>query len=116
MEQTHILELVNDHTINPARTFYNAESFEPDHEKWFSEYYTKNHESELILYDGIKELLYGLKDKGHRLGVATNAYRGSTIQSLTHLDIYDLFDGVACYDVSVYTVGDKSLYCALSWL
>lgn len=25
-------------------------------------------------------------------------------------------NGVACYDVSVYTVGDKSLHCALSWL
>ena len=98
MEQEYILRLVNDHTINPAQTFYHAQVFDADHEKWFSEYYTKNHESELILYDGIKELLENLKDKGHLLGVATNAYRGSTIESLTHLDIVDLFDGIACYD------------------
>ena len=98
MEQEYILRLVNDHTINPAQTFYHAKAFDADHEKWFSEYYTKNHENELVLYEGIKELLYSLKDKGHTLGVATNAYRGSTIESLSHLDIYDVFDGIACYD------------------
>ena len=98
MEQEYILSLVNDHTINPAQTFYHAKAFDRDHEKWFSEYYTKNHERELVLYDGIKELLGNLKDKGHNLAVATNAYRGSTIESLTHLEVYEHFDTIACYD------------------
>ncbi|WP_373032181.1 HAD family hydrolase [Sulfurovum sp.] len=98
MEQEYILRLVNDHTINPAQTFYHAKVFDADHEKWFSEYYTKNHESELVLYEGIKELLEGLKGKGHNLAVATNAYRGSTIESLTHLDVHHFFDSIACYD------------------
>ncbi|WP_309498374.1 HAD family hydrolase [Sulfurovum sp.] len=98
MEQDNILRLVNDHTINPAQTFYHAKSFEADHEKWFSEYYSKNHENELVLYEGIKELLYALKKKGHSLAVATNAYRGSTIESLTYLEVHDLFDAIACYD------------------
>ena len=98
MEQEKILRMVNDHTLNPARTFYHAEAFDADHERWFSEYYTKNHENELVLYEGIKELLESLKDNGHALAVATNAYRGSTIESLTHLDVYDHFDAIACYD------------------
>jgi phosphoglycolate phosphatase len=98
MDEEHILRLVNDHTINPAQTFYHAKAFDPDHEKWFSEYYTKNHETELVLYKGIKELLIALKEQGKSLAVATNAYRSSTIESLTHLEIYDLFDGIACYD------------------
>ena len=98
MVEEHILRLINDHTINPAQTFYHAKAFDADHEKWFSEYYTKNHENELVLYDGVKELLVSLKDKGHNLAVATNAYRSSTIESLTHLDIYELFDSIACYD------------------
>lgn len=98
MEQSQILRLVNDHTINPAQTFYEAEAFNAEHEKWFSEYYTHNHGNELELYDGIRELLENLKDRGHTLGVATNAYRISTIESLTHLDIHDIFDGIACYD------------------
>ena len=98
MDQTEILRMVNDHTLNPAKTFYHAQSFDADHERWFSEYYTKNHENELVLYDGIKEMLETLKDEGHALAVATNAYRGSTIESLTHLNVYDHFDAIACYD------------------
>ena len=98
MEQESILKMVNDHTLNPAKTFYHAEAFDSDHERWFSEYYTRNHENELVLYEGIKELLVSLKDNGHALAVATNAYRGSTIESLTHLDVYDHFDAIACYD------------------
>jgi len=98
MEQESILRMVNDHTLNPAKTFYHAEAFDSDHERWFSEYYTKNHENELVLYEGIKELLESLKSRGHALAVATNAYRGSTIESLTHLNVYDHFDAIACYD------------------
>ena len=98
MEQESILRMVNDHTLNPAKTFYHAEAFDSDHERWFSEYYTNNHENELVLYEGIKELLVSLKDRGHALAVATNAYRGSTIESLSHLDVYDHFDAIACYD------------------
>jgi phosphoglycolate phosphatase len=98
MEQSHILRLVNDHTINPAQTFYHAKAFDRDHERWFSEYYTNNHDKELVLYDGIMELLETLKGKGHALAVATNAYRGSTIESLTHLEVNEHFDAIACYD------------------
>jgi len=98
MDQREILKMVNDHTLNPAKTFYHAEAFDADHERWFSEYYTRNHEKELVLYDGIKEMLDTLKREGHALAVATNAYRGSTIESLTHLDVYDHFDAIACYD------------------
>jgi len=98
MDQTEILRMVNDHTLNPAKTFYHTENFDADHERWFSEYYTKNHEKELVLYEGIKELLDALKEEGHLLGVATNAYRRSTIESLTHLGVHDHFDALACYD------------------
>jgi len=98
MEQDQILRLVNDHTVNPAEVFYEREIFEPIHEKWFTEYYTNNHANELVLYDGIKELLEELKNKDHIIGLATNAYRGSTLESLTHLDVHDYFDGIVCYD------------------
>ncbi len=98
MDEETILRLVNDHTINLAQTFYHAETFDADHEKWFSEYYSKNHGTELVLYEDIKELLLTLKSQGKSLALATNAYRVSTIQSLTHLGIYDIFNAIACYD------------------
>lgn len=98
MEQEYILRRVNDHTINPAKTFYHARAFEARHEQWFSEYYTENHAKELVLYDGIKELLESLKEKGAFLAVATNAYRISTLESLTYLGVDEYFDSIACYD------------------
>jgi len=98
MESKYILSLVNDPTINPAQTFYHAKSFDTDHERWFSEYYSKNHDKELVLYAEVKQLLLDLKQNAYTLAVATNAYRGSTIESLTHLGIYNLFDAIACYD------------------
>jgi phosphoglycolate phosphatase len=51
-----------------------------------------------VLYDGIRELLETLKHAGYKLAVATNAYRRSTIESLSHLGIYLFFDAIACYD------------------
>ena len=98
MDTEQILRQVNDHTINPAQTFYHAKAFDKDHEKWFSEYYTHNHDKELILYDGIKVLLVDLKKAGYKLAVATNAYRKSATESLSYLEIYTLFDAIACYD------------------
>lgn len=98
MEREYILGRVNDHTINPAKTFYHARAFDARHEKWFSEYYTKNHDKELVLYEGIKEMLDRLKERGASLAVATNAYRNSTLESLTHLGVHEHFDTIACYD------------------
>lgn len=98
MEQDYILRRVNDHAINPAQVFYHAKAFDKKHEQWFSEYYTRNHDKELVLYEGIIELLDTLKSKGSSLAVATNAYRKSTLESLTHLGVHTHFDAVACYD------------------
>ena len=98
MSQKFILTKVNDNTINPAQLFYHAKAFDKDHEKWFSEYYTKNHKKELVLYDGIKEMLIKLKEQGYLLAVATNAYRNSTIESLGYLKVLDIFDSIGCYD------------------
>ena len=98
MPKELILEKVNDPHLNPAEFFYEVPAFTEEHEKWFSDYYTQNHEKELQLYDGIEALLKKLKDKGHLLAVATNAYRGSTLESLSHLKVLDYFSSIACYD------------------
>ena len=93
-----ILTKVNDPELNPALFFYEVEEFSPQHEQWFSDYYTNNHEKELELYTGINSLLKELKEKGYELAIATNAYRGSTLQSLGHLNVLDYFGSIACYD------------------
>ena len=98
MTKELILEKVNDPHLNPAEFFYKVPAFTEEHEKWFSNYYTQNHEKELQLYEGIDELLKNLKERGYLLAVATNAYRGSTLESLSHLNVLKYFSSIACYD------------------
>ena len=97
MDKEQILNAVNNPNINPAEYFYQIEKFEPIHEEWFMEYYSKNHDKELKLFDGILELLNILKQRC-KLALATNAYRRSTLEILHHLGIDDIFDVVVCYD------------------
>ena len=98
MDRDIILSKVNDNTINPSQVFYHTKQFEKDQERYFSQYYTRNHAKELALYDGINELLIELKSNGFKLAVATNAYRSSTLESLSHFKILELFDTIACAD------------------
>ncbi|CAA6805728.1 MAG: Predicted phosphatase [uncultured Sulfurovum sp.] len=98
LEAELILEKVNDPELNPALFFYETEEFTSEHEEWFSGYYTDNHEQELQLYKGIEEFLKELIAKGYKLAIATNAYRGSTLESLTHLNVLEYFSSIACYD------------------
>ncbi|SFV64889.1 Predicted phosphatase [hydrothermal vent metagenome] len=98
MDRDLIAKKVNDHTLNSAMYFYEVNKFEKKHELWFSQYYTENHKKELVLYDGILELLKELKENGFKLAVATNAYKKSTIESLNYLNILNIFDAIACHD------------------
>ncbi len=98
LESELILEKVNDPELNPAQYFYEVSAFTPQHEAWFSKYYTENHERELNLYPNILELLGNLKEKGFKMAIATNSYRSSTVESLSYLKILDYFESLACYD------------------
>ena len=98
LETDLILTKVNDPELNPAEFFYETDTFSSEQEAWFSNYYTENHEKELQLYKGIDALLKELKNSNYTLAIATNAYRGSTLESLGHLNIVDYFSSIACYD------------------
>lgn len=89
--------IVNPHS-NMAKQFYELEEIEPIHEEWFKEYYSANHDKELILYDGVEQMLQKLSQSGATLALATNAYRESTIQALKHLKIDSYFDDIICFD------------------
>ena len=98
MNSEEILKDVNNHTLNPAKHFYNIEEFEPIHEEWFNQYYSANHHKELVLYDGVVDMLHDIKANNKKLALATNAYKISTISSLKFLGILNLFDAIVCHD------------------
>jgi phosphoglycolate phosphatase len=95
LPQQVILEAINDTSLNPARFFYNSDSFEKHHESYFHEYYHRHHHTQSRLYDGIEVLLEKLSQT-HRLSVATNAYDVSAEPLLKALGIADYFDYIVC--------------------
>ncbi len=95
LPQQVILEAINDTSLNPARFFYNCDSFEEHHESYFLEYYHGHHHTQSRLYEGVGALLESLSGT-HRLSVATNAYDVSAEPLLEALGIADYFDYVVC--------------------
>jgi len=98
MDDAFILKSINEELINPAQHFYGIDAFEPIHEEWFSSYYSAHHNKEIKLYEGIDTTLEALKSKDAKLAIATNAYRISTLESLKHTGIYELFDSIVTFD------------------
>jgi phosphoglycolate phosphatase len=98
MPSQQIIGHINNHQVNPALYFYEVEHFEPIHEQWFSQYYSAHHDHELVVYEGVVELLTWLKEQGNRIALATNAHRVSTLESLQYLEIESFFDAVVCHD------------------
>jgi phosphoglycolate phosphatase len=97
MDETTIIQALNDTSINPAEFYYEAERFEPIHEEHFQRYYLQNHHKESRLYDGVADLLAAV-DKRCALSIATNAYEVSARPLLERFGIADYFDLVLCAD------------------
>lgn len=94
IEKNEMLEKLNDPTINSSKYFYGTKEFTDEQTKLFHEYYDTHCISDIILYDGILELLKALKEKNCILGVATNASREFAVKMLEHLNINDYFHSI----------------------
>ncbi len=98
MEHKIIVSSINNTKINTPMFFYESQNFTADHERWFQEYYTDNHHKDIVLYDGIKDLL-DLLQNSYKMSVATNAYKLSAKQTLEAAKISNYFDLTMCADM-----------------
>lgn len=87
-----IYKYINIPHENLALRFYNEENFSQKTKKIFQEYYIKECVKELRVYDGIKELLIFMHEKGVKLAVATNAYDLFAIKMLKSCELDRYFD------------------------
>ncbi len=94
IEKYEMLEKLNDPTINSAKYFYGTKEFTDEQTKLFHEYYDTHCISDIVLYDGILELLKALEAKNCILSVATNASREFALKMLKHLEIEHCFTSV----------------------
>ncbi len=97
LKKDDILEAVNGMHIHSPSYFYEVDEFGKEHIDWFQDYYSLNHDKEVEVYEGIVELIIELKNR-YKVTLATNAYRISTMQILSHLGIENLFDMIVCAD------------------
>jgi phosphoglycolate phosphatase len=77
--------------------------------KLFREYYAEKGLFENEIFEGIRELLEGLRAKGKRLFVATNKPQPFAERILKHFGIYDLFTGIYGVDVTKEHVSKEEL-------
>jgi phosphoglycolate phosphatase len=98
IEKNLMLEQLNNPDINSAEYFYGTSEFTDEQTALFTEYYDKHCITDIVLYDGIKELLETLEEH-FILTVATNASRDFAIKMIEYLDIdshFDLVVGATC--------------------
>ena len=97
LEKEYILEKVNEPNINSAEFFYGTKEFTQQQTKLFEEYYNKHCLTDLVLYDGIYDLISDLKGD-FRLAVATNANSIYAKKMLDHVGIGKHFSTILGYD------------------
>ena len=88
-----MLDHINNPDINASEFFYGTSAFTDKQTKLFGEYYDKNCVSDIILYDGIKDMLDSIHNH-FTLTVATNASVEFANKMLQHLEIDKYFDMV----------------------
>jgi len=93
-----IIYQINNPNCNYLEYFYNTNTPNPIYEQWFKEYYSKHHNKDLVLFDGIKEMLQELKSKNIKIAVATNGYNSSSKEALKHLQIDRYIDKLIGFD------------------
>jgi phosphoglycolate phosphatase len=97
LEKDYILQKVNEPHLNGAEFFYGTKEFTPLQTRLFEEYYNEHCLTDLVLYDGISDLISDLKGD-FKLAVATNANSVYAKKMLDHVGIGDHFSTILGYD------------------
>ncbi len=93
-----LLLQLNNPNINTAEFFYGTSAFTDEQTVLFGEYYDKNCIVDIVLYDGIKEMLESIS-KYFTLTIATNASVEFARKMIQHLEIdhhFDMVVGASC--------------------
>ncbi len=98
IKKEELLLQLNNPEINAAEFFYGTSAFTEEQTLLFTQYYDENCIKDIMLYDGIKEMLEVIS-KYFTLTIATNASVEFATKMIKHLDIDQYFDmiiGASC--------------------
>ena len=98
LDESFVVKAINLHERNLPYLFYGTKTYEKRDRVIFEKHYKKQCIEHSKLYDGVKEMLFELKEMGVLLSVATNASTVFSITMLEHLKVAQLFDMVVGAD------------------
>jgi phosphoglycolate phosphatase len=98
LSEDFIVEAINMHERNLPYLFYETQTYEKKDRELFEKHYKEQCIAHPYLYEGIKEVLYLLRQKSVRMSVATNAPTLFAKTMLEHLDVAGLFDMIVGAD------------------
>lgn len=91
LSEAFVVESINKEVRDLPFLFYKTDTYEDADKELFEKHYAKQCTQNLYLYDGVKEVLIMLKDKGVKLAVATNAPTKFAQAMLHSLEVDTLF-------------------------
>jgi len=116
LSEEFVVEAINMEARNLPKLFYNTQVYEQKDRDVFESFYEKQCIQNPYLYNGIKEVLVILKDKGIKLSVATNAPTKFAKLMLNSLGVKNMFDVIVGADeVSMPKPSPQMLYKILEF-
>jgi phosphoglycolate phosphatase len=98
LSEAFIVEAINMHERNLPYLFYQTQTYEKKDRELFEKHYKQQCIEHPYLYEGIKEVLDTLRQKGVKMSVATNAPTLFAKTMLEHLGVAKLFDMIVGAD------------------
>ncbi len=92
LSEEFVVEAINKEERNLPKLFYATQEYGEKDRVAFEAEYAKQCTQNTYLYEGIKEMLYALKEQDVQLSVATNAPTLFAKIMLEHLEVAKLFD------------------------
>ncbi|MDA3946127.1 MAG: HAD family hydrolase [Helicobacteraceae bacterium] len=99
LESGFVVEAINRDQRNLPKIFYNTETYENRDRIIFEAHYHKQCTESAIVYDGVKELIVSLHERGIKMGVATNAPSQFANRMLDHVGIAKYFERIVGADM-----------------
>jgi phosphoglycolate phosphatase len=116
LSEEFVVEAINMEVRNLPKLFYDTQVYEQKDRDVFESFYEKQCTQNPYLYNGIKEVLVSLKEKGIKLSVATNAPTKFAKLMLNSLGVKNMFDVIVGADeVSMPKPSAEMLYKILEF-
>jgi len=109
VESGLIVDWINRPVRNLPKLFYGTETYESRDRDLFETHYHEQCVQNPVLYPGIKETLEGLKGRGVRLAVATNAPSIFARRMIAHLDVERYFEHIVGPDIAGASKPDPAM-------